>query len=95
LHQQKGIGIVHVVHREIQVAIGPPSILLVGAAFPKLVVRRQVAMIVIRVHHPRQMELSGIAHALDGLGLQLGSTEGGQEQSRQNRDDGDDDQELD
>ena len=51
--------------------------------------------IVIGEHAERQPDLLLVVHALDALGAGLGAGQGGQQQARENGDDGDDNQQLD
>ena len=52
-------------------------------------------VVVAGIHDPSQGELFGLAHALRVLCFELGLAQCGQQQGRQNGDDGDDDQKLD
>src|SRR5262245_43961464 len=54
------------------------------------VVRRHHVLVVVGVHAPTDAELLQIVQALGGPGLFLGLGEGGQQQRRENGDDGDD-----
>ena len=59
-----------------------------------IVCRRQIAFVVTRVHIGTCAQLLHVADAVDGVGLVAGFGEGGQKHGGQNRDDGDDDQQL-
>ena len=56
---------------------------------------RQIALVVARVHGHACAELLHVADAVDGIGLVARFREGGEEHGGENRDDGDDDQQLD
>ena len=55
----------------------------------------QVAAVIVRKLNLADHHLAAVAHALDLLGLGLGSRQGRQEHCRQDGDDGDDDQQFD
>ena len=59
------------------------------------VVRRNFVGVVVGVQNPRQAQLVQIVEALNALGFGFRFRERGQQQRRQNRDDGDDHQKLD
>ena len=51
-------------------------------------------MVVVSVHLPSQRQLLMVGQALNALGLELGFSQGRQKHRRENRDDGDDDQQF-
>ena len=57
--------------------------------------RRNIALVVILIHGVGETHLLEVGDAGDGLGLFTSLGEGGQQHGGQNRDDGDDDQQLD
>ncbi len=78
-----------------------PERMLEGGAVGPFVARsavvsgRRKALVVTRVHGKAGTELFHVAGAVDGVGLVTGFGEGGEKHGGQNRDDGDDDQQLD
>lgn len=78
-----------------------PERMLEGRAVGPLVARSAVvsggrkALVVTRVHGKAGTELFHVAGAVDGVGLVTGFGEGGEEHGGQDRDDGNDDQQLD
>lgn len=66
-----------------------------ASALDPIVARWHYIVVVVRVHVPAELELFEVAQASDGLRLALGFGERGQEHPRQDRDDGNDDEQLD
>lgn len=54
----------------------------------------QAIVVVARVKGPGEGQLPAVVHARNGLGAALGAGKRREEQARENRDDGDDDQEF-
>ena len=59
------------------------------------VIGHQPVIVVLDIHVPAELQLLQVIEADNGLRSGLGASQGGQEQPGQDRDDGDDDQELD
>jgi len=55
----------------------------------------QHVVVVVGIHDPSQRQLAGVAQAHDALGFGLGPAQGGQQQTGQNGNDGNDAEQLD
>ena len=78
------------------IGLGPPGHRLAvwGSANAIVTGTHDPIGIVLGIHSPGQGQLAAVVHALYSLGLGFGAREGGQKQARENRNDGDDNQQL-
>jgi len=81
--------------RKIQPAAYPSFIPLRLARVVAIPVVNELAIIVVGVHEPPQRYLLAVVHAVDALSLLFGPGQGGQQERRQDGNDGDDHQQFD